>query len=178
MATARPQSTAGATRPQFQLCDSDKANAKLPRVWFWSQSYAVLDPLAKNLAGCCSKVSVSSSWLGVAVVKENWSCFQWEVSHIYSEEWFKVFGRCDLVLGRSSKLKKMWMRPRSCKLSKISLNGEMKGLLLLLLFTLFATLDQQLVNAKFNGNNSSAEREYLVFSKECSVLSLKPTIII
>ena len=60
----------------------------------------------------------------------------------------------------------------SCKLSKISLNGEVEVLLLLLLFTLFTTLDQQFVNAKFNGNNSSAERKYLVFSKECSVLNL------
>ena len=66
----------------------------------------------------------------------------------------------------------------SCKLSKISLNGEVEVLLLLLLFTLFTTLDQQLVNAKFNRNNSSAEREYLVFSEQCSVLILKPTIII
>ena len=30
--------------------------------------------------------------------------------HIYSEEWFKVLGRCDQVLG---KLKKMWMRPQA-----------------------------------------------------------------
>ena len=72
------------------------------------------------------------------------------------------------MLGNSSKLKKRKgpICMSSCKLSKISWNGEVEVLLLLLLFTLFTTLDQQFVNAKFNGNNSSAERKYLVFSKE------------